>query len=56
MQNDVQGLGTWRHNYKLEDNIKMDLKAVGSEDVDSIHLVQDTPSGWLVHMQRLYSV
>jgi hypothetical protein len=32
-------LGRSRHRWK--DNIKMDLKEIGSENVDSIHLAQD---------------
>jgi hypothetical protein len=40
---------------KLKDNIKIDLRAVRNEDVDSIHVVHDTPSRWRVHLQRLYS-
>jgi hypothetical protein len=40
---------------KLEDNIKMDLKAVRNEDVDSIRLEQNMLSRWLVRLQWLYS-
>jgi hypothetical protein len=35
-----------RHRCRWEDNIRMDLRAVGLEGVDWIHLVQDKDQWW----------
>jgi hypothetical protein len=36
----TETLGRLKHN-RWEDNIKLDLKKIGCEDVDCIHLAQD---------------
>jgi hypothetical protein len=40
----IQYFGKSKH--KLKDNIKMDLKATECDDVDWIHLTQDTDQWW----------
>jgi hypothetical protein len=50
-------LGTPRH--KWEDNIKMNLREIGLEDVDRIHLAQDrnqwqAPVSTVLNLQVLY--
>jgi hypothetical protein len=34
--------------YRWEDNIKVDLKGIGCDDVDSIHVAQDRITGRLM--------
>jgi hypothetical protein len=35
-----------RHKHRWEDNIRMDLRQIGWEGVDWIHLVQDREQWW----------
>jgi ribosome biogenesis protein Nip4 len=37
-----------RPRHRWEDNIKMDLREIGFEDVDWIHLAQDRDRWWAV--------
>jgi hypothetical protein len=37
-----------RTRYRWEDNIRMDLRKLGWEDVEWMHLVQDRESGGLL--------
>jgi ribosome biogenesis protein Nip4 len=41
-----------RPRHRREDNIKMDLKEIGWEDVDWIHLSQDRDR-WLAHVKTM---
>jgi hypothetical protein len=42
----------WRSNHIWEDNIKMDLKEIGPEVVDWIHLAQNTDQ-WRVLLNMI---
>jgi hypothetical protein len=38
----------WRLRCRQEDNIRMDVREIGWEDVDWIHLTQDSDQCWVL--------